>query len=36
VRYLEGKLVTEQKALPISVEVFDGGSGVKEVKHISK
>ncbi|HLZ17777.1 MAG TPA: caspase family protein, partial [Cyclobacteriaceae bacterium] len=31
VRYAEGKLVTEQKKLPITVEVFDGGSGVKEV-----
>ena len=31
VRYSEGKLVTEKKALPITVEVFDGGGGIKEV-----
>lgn len=30
-RYSEGKLVTEKKSLPIEVEVFDGGGGVKEV-----
>ncbi len=31
VKYQEGKLVTEQKSLPIEVEIFDGGGGVKEV-----
>lgn len=31
VRYSEGKLVTEKKAVHVDVEVFDGGGGVKEV-----
>ncbi len=31
VRYSEGKLVTEKKALKVDVEIFDGGGGVKEV-----
>lgn len=31
VDYQNGKLVTTQKSLPLEVEIFDGGSGVKEV-----
>ncbi|MGC4022420.1 MAG: caspase family protein [Cyclobacteriaceae bacterium] len=31
VKYKEGRLVTEKKSLPIAVEVYDGGGGVKEV-----
>lgn len=31
VDYQNGKLVTVQKNLPLDVEIFDGGSGVKEV-----
>ncbi len=29
--YQNGKLITTQQSLPIEVEIFDGGSGVKEV-----
>jgi WD40 repeat protein len=29
--YQNGKLITVQKSLPLEVEVFDGGGGVKEV-----
>lgn len=31
VSYSSGKLVTEQRTLPVTIEVFDGGGGVKEV-----
>ena len=31
VDYQNGKLVTTQKSLPLEVEIFDGGSGVREV-----
>ncbi|MCU0368834.1 MAG: caspase family protein [Cyclobacteriaceae bacterium] len=31
VHYIKGELVTEAQTLPVKVEIFDGGGGIKEV-----